>query len=201
MRKNSKGFMLAEVVVSGTIIITSMVILYATFNKLYTMYNERNSYYNIDGMYASKMMADYLINDDFNNKINDIFGNSTNYVVIANGECQLSNKREKNDGTVIEVNASIDQNLCSGLQKAYNVNTMIITEYDKSVLLNEIKKDTRLNKIADGTNLIFNQTFKDYIDFVVNYYNIGDNNVNYNYIILTEIKNGDNYYYSCLGIG
>ena len=208
MRKNNKGFMLAEAVVSGTIIITSMIILYATFNKLYVMYSVRNSYYNVDGIYAARMLTDYLFDNNFNKQINNIFENSTNYILIANGYCQEKNVREKNDGTKIEISTSIDQDVCEGLQKAYNISTLIITEYDKSVLLNDIKVDVRANKLLkdDGgeikeENFVLRQTFSDYLDFVVNYYDVGDGDTRYSYIILVETNNGEDYYYSSLGIG
>ena len=69
MFKNNKGFMLAEVVITSTIILTALVSLYVTFNKLYSNYNTRNSYYNIDGFYAIKGMINYLIDSG---KLNEI---------------------------------------------------------------------------------------------------------------------------------
>ncbi len=35
MMKNNKGFMLVEVIVTSTIIVTAMIGLYTSFNKIY----------------------------------------------------------------------------------------------------------------------------------------------------------------------
>ena len=42
MKKNNKGFMLIEAIISGTIVLTSMVLLYSTFGRLYNLYQEKN---------------------------------------------------------------------------------------------------------------------------------------------------------------
>ena len=59
--KNNKGFMLAEVVVTSTIVLTSLISLYITFNKLYNNYEIRSNYYDVDGIYAIKNMINNLI--------------------------------------------------------------------------------------------------------------------------------------------
>ena len=64
---------------------------------------------------------------------------------------------------------------------------MFFTYYDANVLKN--KKEN-----------LTNETFKDYIDYVTNYYNIKEANIgtssnSYAYMIITEIENnGKNYY-------
>jgi len=69
---NNKGFMLAEVVVVSVVVVTIIVTLYAGFNRVYTAYNERSKYYDVDGLYALKNIADLLIED---NSINNITSN------------------------------------------------------------------------------------------------------------------------------
>jgi len=63
---NNKGFMLAEVVVVSVVVVTIIVTL------VYTAYNERSKYYDVDGLYALKNIADLLIED---NSINNITSN------------------------------------------------------------------------------------------------------------------------------
>lgn len=170
MKKNNKGFMLAEAVVSGTVIITSMIILYSTFNNLYAKYKEKNNYYNIDAIYATEEMIDYLMNYNFEEFINEKIGGNKYYVLIDESTCY--------DGEV-----------CEKLRDLYNVNKMIIAEYDKSRLESDVQ------------SLSINQSFKDYIDYVISYYGVSNYDTKYSYIVLTETKDQNDYNYANLGIG
>lgn len=169
MKKNNKGFMLVEAIITSVVIAAAMISLYSTFNKLYTSYNKNSSYHNIDGIYATKVTINYFLDNDLNIFINDLFGSNQYKVLIDETTCFE------------------DTNICNQIKETYNVNKMIIAEYNKSVL-ERIKEEN------------INQTFKEYIDFVINYYDIGASNTKYDYIILTEIKNSDNYNYANLGI-
>ena len=183
MKKNKKGFMLAEAVVSATVIITSMVLLYSTFNRLYLLYSEKNSYYNIDAAYATKTMINSLMDDNFEKYINDIFVDSTYKVILEDyDEEELEEKCVKNE-------TSSNDSLCTKLKDLYKVNKMIISEYDKSTLETDLK------------TLTINKSFKDYIDYVIGYYGVSNHDTKYSYIVLTEIRDGDDYYYANLGIG
>ena len=180
MIKKNEGFMLVEAIVASVIVVSAMISLYSVFNNLYTIYNSKNSYYNIDAMYATKNMVSYLQNDNFNSVINEIFESNQSKVLVGSdsGFCYSPNET---------------QVLCNMLRDTYNINTMIIAEYDKTVLEENIKQNKEI-----GYEL--NQTFKDYIDFVIGYYDISEDNTRYSYIVLTEIKNGNSYYYANLGI-
>ena len=169
MNKNNKGFMLVEVIVTSTVIATAMISLYSTFNKLYTSYNQKISYHNIDGIYANKTTINYLLDNDFNAFINSTFVNYQYKILIDDTTC-FSNT-----------------DVCNAIKSTYKVNKMVIAEYNRSII--ETLKNTSIN-----------QTFKEYIDYVIGYYGIEQSSNRYNYIILTEIKDGDNYYYANLGI-
>lgn len=176
MNKNNKGFMLVEVIVTSVVIATAMISLYSTFNRLYTSYNRNISYHNIDGLYATKTTINYLLNNNFNNFINDTFG----------GSVTTLGKQYK---IIIDTNNCFETNgICNKIKQIYNVNQMIISEYNVSVL-EKIKEEN------------INQTFKEYIDYLIGYYDLTVSTDKYKYIVLTEIKdnNGD-YYYANLGI-
>lgn len=181
MIKNNKGFMLIEVIVTSTIVVTSMIALYASFNKLYNSYRTKSSYYNIDAVYATKeiinaMISTEVIGQNMNKFINNTFFNNTNGYIIANNKCN-SNTNEYD-----EVLYNVPEYTCKSVQELYNIINMIISEYDKESLL-QLKENGNLN-----------QTFNDYIDYVITYYGITKNE-EYNYIILTEMQTGDNNYY------
>ena len=175
MKKNNKGFMLIEVIVTSTIVLTTMIFLYSSFNKLSNNYKIRNSYYNIDATYATKeMISSMLKRDDnnINNFINDTFYNSYYSYII------------KKEGDLI--NCKISINSCNNLKEFYSIENMIFSEYDLE----------SLNYLKDNESI--NQTFREYIEYLDKYYDIESTKYDYNYIILTEVKENNNYYYANL---
>ena len=111
MKKNNKGFMLAEVVITSTVVMTAMISLYFTFNKIYKRYNTLLTYKNIDGMYAIESMIDSMLEDG---SINEVISNN-NGTIIGNDSC-----------TDI-----IKENYCNSLRETYNITNMIIVEKNK----------------------------------------------------------------------
>lgn len=184
--KNNKGFMLAEAVITSTIVLTTLIGLYATFSRLYNLYNIRTTYFDIDGVYAIKGMIDNLID---NNKMN-----STLQQLNNNDYSQLISK------TSCSVNSSVNTNYCNSLKELYNIENMYTIKYNK-------------NAVTSLKNQNINQTFKDYLDYISNYYSFVDSNANdstdnkinaddgYKYLFVVEYKNGEDYYYSSLGLG
>lgn len=168
MRKNSKGFMLVEVVITATVILTSMVGLYTGFNRLYNYYNSRIQYYNIDGIYATKILIDELLKGGINDFLSDTVEIDNFVYLIHNGEC----------------NADLHINQCNSVLKTYGIDNMLVAKYNSEVL----------NNITVG-----NQTFSEYRDYVVKYYDM-EHNVDYGYIFLTEICDEKDCYYSNLRI-
>ena len=172
MKKKSKGFMLVELIITSTIIVAAMVTLYASFNRIYSLYKTKNNYYSIDGVYATKAMTKNLI---VNNNINDFIRttmeiNKYSYIIQNNGCTKLEDE------------------ICNGIQSFYNVQNMIFIEYDK-------------NALEDLKNSITNdETFKDYINYVINYYDITASDTSFSYIILTETEENEKDYYSNLRI-
>ena len=48
---NNKGFMMAEVVVVASIVLVTMVGLYTSYNKIFSLYNQRVNYYDVATLY------------------------------------------------------------------------------------------------------------------------------------------------------
>lgn len=191
MFKNNKGFMLVEVIITSTVILTGMILFYSSFNSLFSKYKEREVYHDIDAFYASKEMINTLLENNLNSFLNTHNDKETiNLIEEGNCNSEESNYINKN-------------NFCTTLQNLYQIKNMIFTYYDENVL-KPPKKDPA-NETSKEYNEIFtnyNETFKDYIDYIINYYNIKDANIgtssnNYTYLVITEIeKNGKNYYAS-----
>ena len=191
MKKKRNGFMLAELIITSTIVVTSMIALYSSFNRIYSLYKAKNNYYYVDGVYATKEIANTIVQNDFNKFIIKNFDAERNMFLIKDGECK--------------VDATMHQK-CEAIKKLYNIKNMVFAEYNKCNL--NIQKCTTIDnnnrteqQINDTKALkVTNQTFKDYVDYVIDYYNIEDENNEYNYVILTEIEEKGQLYYSNLRI-
>ncbi len=208
MMKNNKGFMLVEVIITSTVIIAAMVGLYSSFNRLYQSYDTKNYYYSIDGVYATKETINYLLQNDFSDQyltasdtkekdfnyfINDLFYNTgTDKFLIKDGSC----------------NAKISGDFCTSIVNLYQVKNMILLEYDKCSFVFDSDHNTKYSCGLSSNKFlsIKNQTFKEYLDYVVSYYDMTNTSVDsnennkYSYIILTEIYDGEYYYYSNLRV-
>lgn len=174
MKKNNRGFMLVEVIITSTVVLTAMIGLYATFSRVYSKYNEKNSYYSVEGVYSARVLFEYLLRND----LTSYFNNSNDeLIVMKNGTCSttVKNKADKTIG------------ICDDLKSVYGVQSIIMTEYDKG----------RLTTLKGNTS--FSILFRDYINYVINYYDI-DNSSEFNYIILVELKKGNDYYYANLRV-
>lgn len=166
--------MLAEAIITSTIVLTTLVGLYANFMKLYNVYKIRDTYYDIDGVYAIKNAIDAMIDDGSlagTLALNTINTNSKS--IINNNICIVSNN---------------NNNYCNFLKGTYSIKNMYVVKYDKY-------------SIAELKNQVLNQTFKDYLNYIEKYYNFNmDDDNKYSYLFVVEYKKNDKYYYSSLGV-
>ena len=194
MKKKRNGFMLAELIITSTIVVSAMISLYASFNKIYSLYKTKNNYYYVDGVYATKELTDSIIKDNFNTFINNKLSSERNTYLIKDNTCETeTNLQEK----------------CKAIQELYHVKNMIFAEYNKCNLDKEkcTTQDSQAanpTNVGEGDNTLLkienNQPFKEYIDYVIDYYDIESESNEYNYIVLTEIEEDGQTYYSNLRI-
>lgn len=183
MKINNKGFMLIEAIIISTIVLTSLLSLYSGFSKLYNNSKTKNTYYDIDGVYAAKsliksMIVSYNINANFNsfitNQIAD--GSLEEHFLIKERECKIASDEYAN-------------NSCNQIKNLYNINNLVLLEYDT-------------NSFNNIRNKVSNQTFKEYVDYLSKYYasdiSNADKKNKYSYIVLVEYGNDNNYNYSNL---
>ncbi len=166
MKKNNKGFMLAEVVVTSAILLTITVSLLLTFNKVYNRYNSLATYKNIDGMYAIESFMEYIYkneNDNINKIIGQMEGKDYLYI-IENNTCQNI----------------IENTFCTTLNKSYKVTNMIITK--------EIKES--VDKIKEEKASTSKRTLIEYLDFIKKYHPFNDYTKD-SFIIIAEIIEND----------
>ena len=171
MNKNNKGFMLIEVIITSTVVLTVLIGLYTSFSKTYNNYLTKNTYYNLDASYATKeIVTQAIASNTFSKFINENLEQNQYGYFIKNGQCNSEQI------TILD---------CKNIQKFYNINNVIVLE-------NHL---TSFNTLKSGeTNL--NQTFYDYIDYLINYYELKKEKGPYKYIVLTEITDKEYYYYA-----
>lgn len=171
MKKNNKGFMLAETIIVTVIVATIMVSLYVAFNKVYSAYTLKNKYTDIDLLYAANAVQDYLID---NLTLNDIVSNTL--IDLSEG--------------IDLVSSSYADNYCTNIFTNYNIEHMYMIKLGETPKAEEI-----INKLTDP-NQTFNQTFKDYINYLETSGKLNDGSNKY--IFLLEAKENDLYDYEYL---
>lgn len=63
VKLNNKGFMLVEVIIVTVVVATIMTSLYVLFNRVYNNYELKETYTNVDAIYALKTIEDFLIDE------------------------------------------------------------------------------------------------------------------------------------------
>lgn len=163
--------MLAEAIITSTIVLTTLVGLYANFMKLYNVYKIRDTYYDIDGVYAIKNVIDAMIDDG--SLAGTLALNTNSKSIINDNICIVSNN---------------NNNYCNFLKDTYSIKNMYVVKYDKG-------------SIAELKNQVLNQTFKDYLNYIEKYYNFNmDDDNKYSYLFVVEYQKNQKYYYSSLGV-
>lgn len=77
---NRKGFMMAEVVVVSSIVLIALTGLYTSYGKIYSIYNTRINYYDVDTLYRLGYYRDVMIENENSNSqklINEYLTNAS----------------------------------------------------------------------------------------------------------------------------
>ena len=175
IKLNCKGFMMAEVIIVSTVILSTLVGLYTIFNKMYIVYTERSYYYNIDAIYAGESIYNYLINNEKLTSLVKTINDSNSYYDIISIDTEQNNR--------ICNEELISETLCNTLGNTYSIKRVILTKYNKDYIEKIENQDAKLTDYINyiKTNLNFNDT--------------DDNNDKFSYIIITDLENDDNQYF------
>ena len=134
MKKNNKGFFLAETIVMIALITTVMAFVYPNVAKLYENYKNKASYYDqTEDIYTLKAISEYLLEAEMLNTLTD------------NG-CKEFDGKEL-DGKELDGMEEInDQNIkIGGLEKIYitgYIEKPSSNDYEFNKYLNRMKKTT-----------------------------------------------------------
>lgn len=113
---NNKGFMLAEVVIVSAIILTTLVVMYKGLNRVYSNYNRLSNYNNIDSIYASKTIFDYLVDSYL---IENYIKNNNDCINITNNDNMLTEIASQYNAKYVYLVKKINQNSCQTMNNDY----------------------------------------------------------------------------------
>lgn len=173
MKLNRKGFMLAEVVVSASVVAVVLVTMYIGINRMTAAYDKRNRYYDLDAQQVAM-------------EVNDILVRNPAYL---NDETDGILNRNKSDWLF---------NLCDSLSDDYDtfpVDLMSNFGYKNVNIYFSLYSKDKLNELKTINNVT--ETLKQYIDYISDKTNFDEN---YSYFIMVELKKDDDYYYYTLKV-
>ncbi len=111
MKVNNKGFMMAEVIVTCSIVVITLVGLFTSYSKAYLRYKERSYYYNVDNSYACNYLRDLLIEN------NILYTNNASYYYISS--------TANNDIDVLFNNYNITNAIVVDLSQTNNIEGLV----------------------------------------------------------------------------
>ena len=173
MKLNRKGFMLAEVVVSASVVAVVLVTMYIGINRMTAAYDKRNRYYDLDAQQVAI-------------EVNNIFVRNPNYL------------SDETDGILKNNKSDLVFNLCDDLSDNYDTfpaGLMSNFGYKSVKIYFSLYNKDRLNELKTVTNVT--ETLKQYIDYISDKTDFSED---YSYFIVVELKKNDDYYYYTLKV-
>lgn len=141
MKKNNRGFILAESLVVSTFVVTILVVLFVQFNNINKNYSISFTYNTVEGLYAANNMKIYILKGGFESLKSALNTNSSNYVDITN--CSTDYLTENDH--------------CNNLVDVLNVKQIIFTNANVSALRTSIIEDENLSpKMKNFINTMSN---------------------------------------------
>lgn len=157
MKLNNKGFMMAEVIVTCSIVVVTLVGLFTSYSKAYLRYKERSNYYNVDNAYACNYLKDLLIENSI------LYNNTASYYYIDN-----------------TINDKI-----SVLLNNYNITSVIVVDLSQTSNIEGLFTDTMNNTYKDylkylNNSIIYDLTKEKYL-LIIERQKVVNDTTNYYY--------------------
>lgn len=109
-KNNNKGFIFAEAIIISTVVLGALILIYTQFMSINKSYQNSFKYNNVDKLYATKNIVDYLKTDGFT----ELTKNLVDYIDIS----ACSNTY------------FVEKKYCQSLLDNLNVKTVIFTRED-----------------------------------------------------------------------
>ena len=169
MKLNKKGFMLAEVVVSASVIAVILVTLYIGLNRMTSAYETRNRYYDIDAQQVAMEVNNALLRSGYLDSVKASANISSGNICDDNISGEFASEcQEFHD----QLNSNIDYN-------------------DVKVFFSLYAEE----KLRELKEIYTSVSFGHYIDYLLNKIDFSET---YSYFIVVELQKkdaNDCYYY------
>ena len=132
MKKNNKGFLLAEVITVSVVTIVALVIIYVQFVAVDNSYYKSFKYNNVDKLYLANQLKQFINGDNANELYSDI--ENISYADITNCDAYF-----------------IERTYCRNLINAIDAKQVLVTKLDTSSILDKLKQ----NKIVSSDMYTF----------------------------------------------
>ena len=133
MKKNNRGFLLAESLVVSTFVLTILILLYVQFSNLTTNYKNSYNYNNVESIYDLSSIANYLKINNFG--LSSKLTKSKPYIVVfENNSCNMD--------------AGIIDTFCDTLINKMDAKKVIYTSSDIEIIQKYVseKIDSTINE-------------------------------------------------------
>ncbi len=142
MKKDNRGFLLAESLIVSTFVLTVLILLYIQFNNLTTNYQNSYDYNNVESIYDVASVADFLLENGYD--LSTQLTSTKPYVVVfKDGYCNLE--------------TGISGTFCDTLLNQMGATTVIYTSSNISIIQEYVSSH-------DDSNI--NQSFREFISRV-----------------------------------
>ncbi len=139
MKKNNRGFLLAESLIVSTFVLTILILLYVQFSNLTTNYKNSYNYNNVESIYDLSSIANYLKTNNYD--LSSKLTKSKPYVIVFEDDsCNMD--------------AGIIDTFCDNLANKMDAKKIIYTSSDISVIQKYVSEN-------EDTNI--NQSLRDFI--------------------------------------
>ena len=132
MKKNNKGFLLAEVITVSVVTIVALVIIYVQFVAVDNSYYKSFKYNNVDKLYLANQLKQFINGDNASELYSDI--ENISYADITNCDAYF-----------------IERTYCRNLISAIDAKQVLVTKLDTSSILDKLKE----NKIVSSDMYTF----------------------------------------------
>ena len=132
MKKNNKGFLLAEVITVSVVTIVALVIIYAQFVTVDNSYYKSFKYNNVDKLFLANQLKQFINGDNASELYSDI--ENISYADITNCDAYF-----------------IERTYCRNLINAIDAKQVLVTKLDTSSILDKLKE----NKIVSSDMYTF----------------------------------------------
>ena len=144
---NNKGFVLMEVLIVSIFVITILTFTFVQFNVLNRNYNNSFTYNNVNSIYATSNIRDYIYDNGL--ALSNVFTGATPPTII-----DITNCYDASNNYGLQ-----NPDYCNTLFQDANIKQVLFTNEDLTILRSQIKNSSVHDGMIDGK-------LKEYINYI-----------------------------------